>query len=354
MDDVTGPGVWHYDGQSALRRSALLVDEGETFRLAEGARDTGPFLWRDLRANDVDTGQTSYGLNGVGGWRIGFVDTPEAALAAKLPKRQRYGRVVDRVGLWPASIAFAAVAALVVAIVLQTPAMVARLIPASAEKRMGDLMVGDFGKRGCDDPAGRAALAAMLKRLDPAAPDLDVHVVKLGMVNAVTLPGGRIVLFDGLLKSAASPDEVAGVIGHELGHVRHRDVTEALVRQLGLSVVLGGMEGNIGGYTNALLSTAYSRKAETNADTFAIALMRQAGVSPAPTAGFFRRLGRGGGRAERMLAYVNTHPVSSDRAKTFEASAAKGATYRPTLDQTQWAALKTICKGTPQESRWRF
>lgn len=352
MDDGA-PRVWHYDGQSALRRAAVLVDEGEMFRLVEDGRETGPFLWPDLRASDVDTGASQFGLNGVDGWRIGFVDPAPPALAAKLPRRQRYGRVVDRVGLWPASLAFAAVAALVLVIALQTPAMVARLVPPSFERKLGDLMVGDFGKRGCADPAGRAALDAMLARLTPDR-DLDVHVVKLKMVNAVTLPGGRIVIFDGLLKAAASPDEVAGVIGHELGHVRNRDVMEALIRQLGLSVVLGGLDSNIGGYTNALLATAYSRKAENKADAFAIAMMRQARVSPVATAGFFRRLGRGGGRAERLLAYVNTHPVSVDRAKAFEASAAKGVAYRPTLDAGQWAALRDICKGTPEETRWRF
>lgn len=48
------------------------------------------------------------------------------------------------------------------------------------------------------------------------------------MVNAVTLPGGRIVIFSGLLKAATSPDEVAGALGHELGHVRHHDAVHRL------------------------------------------------------------------------------------------------------------------------------
>ena len=123
------------------------------------------------------------------------------------------------------------------------------------------------------------------------------------------------------MQAARSPDEVAGVIGHELGHVRHHDVTEALIRQLGLSVLLGGLEGHVGGYTNALLATAYSRRAEENADRFAMAQLREAAVSPAATAAFFRRLGKGAEGAERMMAYVNTHPVSADRARQFEASA---------------------------------
>lgn len=349
-----GPRVWHYDGRSALRRDATLADDGATFRLVEDDRETGPFAWGDLLANHVDAGATSYGLKGTAGWRIGAINPLPSTMAAKLPGQQRYGGWVDRIGLWPASAAFAAVAALAVTVVLQTPAMVARLVPPAVERRMGDLMVGDFGRKGCDEPAGQAALTAMLKRITPTDGDLDIHVVRLKMVNAVTLPGGRIVIFDGLLKAAKSPDEVAGVIGHELGHVRNRDITEALIRQFGLSVLLGGMESNVGGYTNALLATAYSRKAEVNADRFAQGLMRQADVSPVPTAAFFRRLGRGAGRAERMLTYVNTHPVSVDRARGFEASGRKGATLRPALDASQWAALRDICRNTPEQRGWRF
>ena len=82
--------------------------------------------------------------------------------------------------------------------------------------------------------------------------------------------------------------------------------------------------------------------------------MQQAGVSPVPTAGFFRRLGRGMGRAERIFSYVNSHPVSADRARNFEASAAKGKAYVPTLDARQWAALRDICRGTPERTEWRF
>ena len=346
--------VWHYDGRSALRRAAVLVDAGDAFRLVEPDHETGPFAWAALVANDADAGATSYGLKKTSGWRIGFVDAVPAAIAARLPGRQRYGRAVDRIGLWPASLIFAALAALTVVLVLRTPAAVARLVPASVERRLGDVMVGDFGRNGCVDPAGQAALDALLKRIDDTDPNLEVHVVRLKMVNAVTLPGGRIVVFDGLLQAAQSPDEVAGVIGHELGHVRHHDVTEALVRQLGLSVLLGGLEGHVGGYTNALLATAYSRRAEDHADGFALSLLRDAAISPAATAAFFRRLSKGSEGAERMLAYVNTHPVSADRAQRFEKGVVRGTAYRPALDPAQWAALKGICKGAKEDDGFRF
>lgn len=52
---------------------------------------------------------------------------------------------------------------------------------------------------------------------------LDAHVLSSDTANAMALLGGRVYLLNGLLQKANSPDEVAAVIAHELGHVKHRD-----------------------------------------------------------------------------------------------------------------------------------
>lgn len=252
--------------------------------------------------------------------------------------------MIDRFGLWPSLAVFAVLAAVTVILFLRTPAMVARAVPPSVERKLGDLMVGDLGGRTCDGGDGPAALAALVQRIDADDAAIDVRVVNLPIVNAVTLPGGRIVIFDGLLRAAKSPDELAGVLGHEIGHVKNRDVMESLLRQIGLSVLLGGLDGNVGGYTNALLASSYSRSAESRADDFAIEMLRDATVSPLPTADFFRRLGGKEGKdggITHALGYLASHPVSSGRAKAFAASA-RGA-YRPALTPDQWRALRGIC-----------
>ncbi len=347
-------GVWHYDGVTALRRRVELVAEGDGFTLVDDGQAGARVPFAELTPGDGDAGHASFGRKGHPGWRITFDGAVPADLAAALPGAHRYGRWVDRLGLWRAVGVFAVLAAIVVVVVLRTPALLARLIPASAEQRLGDVMMGDFGRKGCSDPAGRAALATLVQRIDPDDRTLEVHVVKLPMVNAVTLPGGRIVVFDGLIQAAQSPDEVAGVIAHEIGHVRGRDVMESLLRQMGLSVLLGGMEGHVGGYTNALLATAYSRDAEARADGRAIEMLRDAKLSPVPTARFFDRLGKGAGGTERMFAYIASHPMSADRAKRFRASVVKGAVYTPALDAREWAALREICKGETDRVDWRF
>ena len=344
--------VWHYDGVSGLRRMANLTIAGDAFTLIEADRTTGPFAFADLIAREDGAG---FALKGRPGWRIGFDGGIPDVVAVRLPRSVRYGGVIDRFGLWRSAAAFAALATIAVILVLRTPALVARMIPASVEQRLGEVMIGDFGKNGCTAPAGDAALQALLRRVDPYDGTLDIHVVKLPMVNAVTLPGGRIVVFDGLIQAARSPDEIAGVIGHEIGHVRHHDVMESLLRQLGLSVLLGGLEGHVGGYTNAVLATAYSRGAETRADGYALTLMREARISPAPTAAFFARLGGKSGKAERMFAYIASHPVSADRAARFRRDVGKAGPYTPALDGGQWQALRGICAGAKDIGRdWNF
>ena len=218
-------------------------------------------------------------------------------------------------------------------------------------------MTGDFGGHRCQAPAGAGALHALVERIAPGDAALDVQVVNLPIVNAVTLPGGRIVLFEGLVKAAAGPDEVAGVLGHEMGHVRHRDVLEALLRHVGLSVLLGGLDGQVGGYTNALLSSAYSRTAETNADSYAIALLEGAHVSPAPLAAFFKRLSKQEGPSTgvgQVATYFSSHPVTGDRAARFVAAGKTHHGDRPTLDAAQWRALRAICRDDPNVEKAGF
>lgn len=354
--DVMAP-VWHYDGVTAVRHAAELALRDGGFVLAGHGLPDQVHAFADLEPMGSPGGFLQFGLKKRPGWRIGFLEAPPPEIAERLPRTRGYGRLIDRIGLWPAVIGFAALSAVAVFAVLSAPSVIASMIPRSIEARMGSLMVGDFGKRACATPQGDAALAALTRRMGVAS-DVDVRVIDVPMVNAITLPGGHVVLFSGLIQRAGSPDEVAGVLAHELGHVEHRDVLESLVRQFGLSVVLGGLDGNVGGYTNALLSASYSRGAETRADGYAIEAMDKANVSPKATADLFKRLSSAELKvkgAATLMNYLASHPMSADRERRFAASA-KGHAYTPALDAQQWRALRTICEGKPKgwESQLSF
>lgn len=343
--------VWHYDGVTARRRNALLVADGEHFSLVEHGETSGPFAWSDLVAQTSGRNELVFGLRGQSGWRIGFIGDVQPDIARRLPGPERYGRLIDRIGFARATAAFLVVAGMVVFIGVSAPGWIAPYVPNSWERRLGDAMVGDFGGRFCNGPGGQQALDRLARQLDNGGVPIEVRVANIKMVNAVALPGDKIVIFRGLLSDAKSPDEVAGVLGHEIGHVRNRDVMAALLRQMGLSVLLGGFSGDVGGTFNALLSATYSREAESRADTYAIAALGRADVSPAATAGFFARLARDEaelGPARAALGYMSSHPLSDSRERKFNAGVSTSASYRPALDAAEWQALAGICANDPK------
>lgn len=343
--------VWHYDGVRATRRTPLLVPDGQGFVLDEAGSRDGPYRFDSLVALG-HRGEFQYGYKDRSGWRIGFIGAPPAEIAALLPGARRYGGLIDRFGLWPTAAGFAVASAIVLFVIASMPSVLARIVPRAFEARLGQLMVGDFGGRTCSTPEGDAALAKLAGRMSIGAEPADIRVVDIPMVNAITLPGGYVLLFRGLLTQAQSPEEIAGVLGHELGHVEHRHVLQSLLRQLGLSVLLGGLNGDVAGYTNLLLSANYSRRAENQADGYAIDQLGRAGISPSGAAGFFDRLSKGEMKAEGIGAvagYMASHPASAERKARF-AAATKGR-YAPVLSPTEWAQLRDICRG--RSADWR-
>lgn len=355
--------AWHFDGQTAVRRKVEVQTIGANFYLTEAERRHGPFAFEQLRYAGEQGEAAVYKLDGIDGWRLGLSGPVPGELAPYLPARRKYGGMIDRIGLGPASLVFAALSAVTVAIVVWSPQWLAPLVPAGIEKQLGNALVGDFGGRFCTTPKGKAALAKLTNSLDKDPKDLRVEVANIGMLNAVAMPGNRVVIFQGLLDQAQSPDEVAGVLAHEIGHVREHHVMQGLLRQMGLAVVLGGFDGNGGATLNNLLSTTYTHSSEQEADNHSMKALSRAGISPVATSDFFERLSHLDGSATmrkddqgRVLAgYLSSHPLSDERKELFRKSVVKGKDYKPALSYDEWTELKTMCaQDRNVKSGWGF
>jgi predicted Zn-dependent protease len=200
--------------------------------------------------------------------------------------------------------------------------------------------------RFCEAAPGRRALDELTGRLSQAAASpyqFRISVMDLDVPNAFALPGGRIVVFRGLIDFAESADEVAGVLAHEMGHVTYRHGTEGIVKSLGLAFFFGVMLGDLGSGAiglagETLVSTAYSRDAETEADGAALELLGRAGLRAEGVAEFFARLQETYGDMPAALALLSTHPTNESRAQRFT-----GATGAAALSEGDWQALKAIC-----------
>ena len=336
-----------YDGHSAVRhRGEAMWDGGGILSLRSSSAMEAMEL-ADLEFAEHRGGELVYTSRSRPDFRLLLPDDLPAGFAAQLPARKTYGAWVDRLGLGKAVAIFAAVSLAAVALFMTAPEWLGPRVPDSWERNLGEAMVGDLGNRLCHTPEGDAALAKLLDAVDPAREQVRAGIANMDMVNAVALPGGQVLLFDGLVQEAETPEELAGVLGHEVGHVRERHVMTALLRQFGLSILLSGANSDIVYNAAGIATTSYSRDAEREADAFARARMAESRISPLGAAAFFERHGGADGEeADGMATWAASHPAPGERARAYR-EAAKGKTFRPVLSAQEFAALKSMCKNDP-------
>jgi Zn-dependent protease with chaperone function len=262
--------------------------------------------------------------------------------------------------------ALAAVASVALIAFVLVPVMADQLagfLPPEGEKALGDATLEQVRSalsdnrflpmRLCEDRAGLAALDTMRARLDAdlALPyPIDLHVLDSGLVNAFALPGGHVVFFRGLLDAAETPEEVAAVFAHELGHVASRDPTRSALRSAGSVGVLGLLLGDFAGgtvvlfLTERLIDASYSQSAEAGADRFAHRLLIARDIRPDALATMFERLKAKYGDAEGITAHFAAHPQLGNRIEAArKAAEAMDGAGRAILTGAEWAALQAIC-----------
>jgi len=224
---------------------------------------------------------------------------------------------------------------------------VVALMPATADETLGEAALSSIDGSGLMKPttlsadqqkAVRTAFSQAVARL-PAGdvPDyrLEFRQSTIGP-NAFALPGGPIVLTDELYQRVGGDrDILVGVLGHELGHLRHRHGMRMLVQASVLSAAAGALYGDFStlfAQIPVLLGQAsYSRAFEHEADVDSVRLMKADGISPAVMARFFVkvRVPAPGEKAAsapplplpHLPIALASHPADQERIDFFEAAA---------------------------------
>lgn len=346
----------YFDGAVTRRRSVKLLFN-TALDIIENDTVIARWPYGDIRRIDHSQEGARYGcLSAAATARLEISDRGTIARIEQACSQLDVGagnRALPKIIFWSA---FAA-ASLVMLALFGMPWLAERmtpLIPASVESKLGDAfdsqVRGMFGGKTCNSPAGRAALDTLIGELSRQIGlrgPLKVEVISSPIPNAVALPGGRVYIFQGLLARADDLDGFAGVIGHEMGHIVHRDGLRQLIRAGGTSFLLGLLFGDVTGAGavifagRQLLDSAYSREAETQADRTAADAMLALGRSPAAMGKLLVKLT---GDDERGLpVFFRSHPYSRERAAAL-AALDKGSSGKPLLDESQWQALRAICK----------
>jgi len=203
-----------------------------------------------------------------------------------------------------------------------------RFLPPSWETRM---FSGLLDASVDLDPERTARAQAVVERL-AGHWDENPYTFRVGILdssdpNAFAAPGGTIFVSSGLLAGLSSENELAFVLGHEIGHYRGRDhlrsLGRGLVLELVLSLVLGdGLVGSLGDSVNAFTQLRFSREQERDADRFGLGLVHAEYGHVAGADGFFQRLPDADAEwDEHIGAYFRTHPVTEERIEALDAYA---------------------------------
>lgn len=356
MSAIGGDAVIYFDGTSSRRHAATLAFT-DTLEIAVDGETRARWAFADIRRADSAPGTLRVWCQNAPS--LARLEIRDSTLAAELVARAAYldehhlgRRGVAKIVGW----SLAAAASIVLVVLFGVPLAADRLaplVPQSFERRVGDVAEQQvklvFGEQACNNPTGQAAFDKLVTALRNAA-GLDTSVqsavLSSAIPNALALPGGKIFVFDGLLAKANNADEVAGVIAHELGHLAHRDNMKGLIYNGGTSFLIGLLFGDITGSSamifasRTLITSSYSREAETAADTFSIAVMQKLGRPPKAMGELMLRVtGKEGGKG---LSIISTHPLTEDRLARMsrEDQTARGA---PLLTDAEWQALKSIC-----------
>jgi predicted Zn-dependent protease len=204
--------------------------------------------------------------------------------------------------------------------------MVVPRIDPAMEEYLGRVMVPVLLEEE-ENPAAREEIQGLLDDIVAikGEPDRDyrVHLMPSPKVNAMALPGGHIVVLEGLVGEAESENELAMVLGHELGHFRNRDHLRGLGRGLVLiflSSLLFGTDSSLSDLATSLLSGAemqFSQQQELQADLWGLELLVGRYGHAGGATDFFRRLAEKEEGSELSYLFAS-HPYPKERIEALE------------------------------------
>jgi beta-barrel assembly-enhancing protease len=211
---------------------------------------------------------------------------------------------------------------------------IADRIPVSWEVKMGEQFLSQIqgeGKLVVDaDRSNRVAAITrpLLEAVGPTGYPFRFHIISDTNINAFAVPGGHIFIHTGLLAAADTPEEIAGVLGHEIAHITERHGFRSIINAAGLYLIVQFLFGDASGLaavladgSQLLLRQSYSRDFEREADDAGWQYLLKANIDPRGMIRFFDRLKKEEQKYPQLggsLQLLNTHPATDERMKRLE------------------------------------
>lgn len=217
------------------------------------------------------------------------------------------------------------------------------------EEKLGNMMKEmvwdefETVKDNAADSALKQITDRLIKALDTTHYRYEFTIIKKDQINAFTIPGGNIYVFSELMKVAETPEEVAAVLAHEIGHAENRHVVTKLIQELSITAIIGvATGGDPSVLTNVLTSiigNTFSRSQEEEADKFALELLEKANISPKSLARFFERLNEKDLDYDENLEILMTHPHNDKRIEQVRRYKTKND-FKPVPFEIDWKKVQ--------------
>ena len=217
---------------------------------------------------------------------------------------------------------------------LMVRAVVAR-VPAQWEHDLGEGLVVELKEHEVftNDVKLKAkldrAVAPLLRVLPKAGPEYKFYIIEDPMPNAFALPGGHVIVHDSLINLAERPEELAGVIAHEVAHVTEKHGFRKIISEAGpyliVSVFLGGSKGSagaLGGSSQLLVRQSFSQEYELEADDVGWKYLVAARIDPRGLADMLKKLQAAQDRmgfGHFSLGAFSSHPATVKRIQRLDA-----------------------------------
>lgn len=181
--------------------------------------------------------------------------------------------------------------------------------------------------------------------------------------NAISIPGGIIYLYRGLLESSSSPDEILGVLGHEISHAEKRHSVRQIIQSMGVYYMsklfigiaidgfdmLQGLEEALE-MSSVLFTLRYSRDFEREADSLCIERLHKARLKVGALDSLLTRITPPPRYRDRILAIFSTHPLQKERSERFNAARQYETFESDTvfnIERKRWDEIKKGCSQMP-------
>jgi len=197
---------------------------------------------------------------------------------------------------------------------------IAGRIPQQVEVELGNSLYSRFVEGEVRDDKLSLLLNKFAQKIDfNTTYPIKITVVKSPEVNAFALPGGNIVIYDGILEKMNTSEELAALLSHEAAHITYKHSLKSISRNLSGYLFISLILNDLNGFTTVLIDNAnslnnlsYSRALEADADTRALETLSNNGLSQYGMVRLFEILSKEGGD-NQFLKFLSTHPLTSDR-----------------------------------------